>query len=83
MIIFEDLNRMMREAVSNRNLRQLETISQTIFSFINYPHKGNSFDLKSEDRKLEELFNRVAVYIVFLTNHPPKFNHANLTKRRG
>ncbi len=83
MTVFEDLNRMMRKAVSNRDLRQLETISQTVFSFISYPHKHNSIKVQSENRKLEDLFNKISVYIIYLTNHPQKFNHGNLIKRRG
>lgn len=75
MTLVDDFNKLTNEARSQGDLNQLETISQTISSFIDYPHKYNSHKIQAEIKMLKEILHKVSRCIAHLTIKLQKLDH--------
>jgi len=65
---------MMKKAVSKRDLKELETLSQTILNLMNQPHKYNNINRKIESKNLQKIFGEISIYIVYLTNRSVSYD---------
>ena len=74
MTLIDDFNSMMKRAILRKDLRKLETLSQTILSFMNRPQKYTSVQKKYENIQLKEVFGQISIYIVYLTNRGVSHN---------
>ncbi len=67
MTIIKEFNQRMIKAFLRKDLHTLENLSQTILSLLNRPYTLKPFLTKTEQKNLNALFEKIAVYIVTLT----------------